>query len=191
MLFRSVLDYLQWPKTGVVLAPNQPDDEDIHTTNLKSIRQYSDPNSALINSLMLSFDDSEIASEGFAELRAMANIFSEAGYGSRIQIDPSVVRGLEYYTGPVFECELLIEIRDDDDKIVRFGSVGGGGRYDDLVARFTGQQTPATGFSIGVSRLYAALKLVGKAEESDVLASSISTRPIRRLLSSSDRKSVV
>ena len=88
----------------------------------------------------------------------------------RIRYDSSVVRGLEYYTGPVFECELLMETMDEDGKTVRFGSVGGGGRYDDLVARFTGQQVPATGFSIGVSRLYSALKLVGKAEESTTLA---------------------
>ena len=54
-----------------------------------------------------------------------------------------------------------METKDDDGKPVRFGSVGGGGRYDDLVARFTGQQVPATGFSIGVSRLYSALKLAG------------------------------
>jgi histidyl-tRNA synthetase len=80
------------------------------------------------------------------------------------------VRGLEYYTGPVFECELLMETKDEDGRTVRFGSVGGGGRYDDLVARFTGQQVPATGFSIGVSRLYSALKLAGLAQESSTLA---------------------
>ncbi len=110
-------------------------------------------------------------SEGLTELSAMQTIFDVAGYGpDRIKVDPSVVRGLEYYTGPVFECELLIPTMDEDGKPVRFGSVGGGGRYDDLVARFTGQQVPATGFSIGVSRLYSALKLVGKAEESATLA---------------------
>jgi histidyl-tRNA synthetase len=64
----------------------------------------------------------------------------------------------------------LMETKDEDGNTVRFGSVGGGGRYDDLVARFTGQQVPATGFSIGVSRLYSALKLVGKAETSKTLA---------------------
>ena len=110
-------------------------------------------------------------SEGLTELSAMQTIFDFAAYGpDRIKIDPSVVRGLEYYTGPVFECELLIPTTDEDGKPVRFGSVGGGGRYDDLVARFTGQQVPATGFSIGVSRLYSALKLVGKAEQSATLA---------------------
>ncbi len=83
--------------------------------------------------------------------------------------DTTVIRGLEYYTGPVFECELLMETKDEDGNTVRFGSVGGGGRYDDLVARFTGAQVPATGFSIGVSRLYSALKLVGKAQTADTL----------------------
>ena len=76
---------------------------------------------------------------------------------SRATFDPSVVRGLEYYTGAVFEAELLLETIDDKGQPVRFGSIGGGGRYDDLVARFTGQSTPATGFSFGVSRLTAAL----------------------------------
>jgi histidyl-tRNA synthetase len=109
--------------------------------------------------------------EGLRDLEAMQALFAAAGYGAdRIRYDSSVVRGLEYYTGPVFECELLMETKDEDGKTVRFGSVGGGGRYDDLVARFTGQQVPATGFSIGVSRLYSALKLVGKAEEASTLA---------------------
>ena len=110
-------------------------------------------------------------SSGIDELAKMTEIFDASGYDAdRIRIDTSVVRGLEYYTGPVFECELLMETKDEDGRPVRFGSVGGGGRYDDLVARFTGQPVPATGFSIGVSRLYSALKLVGKAEESATLA---------------------
>ena len=84
-----------------------------------------------------------------------------AGYGvDRIRFDPSVVRGLEYYTGPVFEAELTFETRGDDGKPVRFGSVGGGGRYDGLVARFRAEPVPATGFSIGVSRLLAALRAI-------------------------------
>jgi histidyl-tRNA synthetase len=114
---------------------------------------------------------SKTGEEGLRDLEAMQTLFAAAGYGvDRVRYDSAVVRGLEYYTGPVFECELLMETKDEDGNTVRFGSVGGGGRYDDLVARFTGQQVPATGFSIGVSRLYAALKLVGKAQVSDVLA---------------------
>ena len=86
-----------------------------------------------------------------------------AGYGyRRIRIDPSVVRGLEYYTGPVYEVELTFEINDERGRPVRFGSVGGGGRYDGLVSRFRGEPVPATGFSIGVSRLQAALTALGK-----------------------------
>jgi histidyl-tRNA synthetase len=102
--------------------------------------------------------------QGLAELREINAFVMAAGYGpDRIWIDPSVVRGLEYYTGPVFEAELLIPATDEKGNPVRFGSVGGGGRYDDLVARFTGQKVPATGFSIGVSRLQAALNLIGRA----------------------------
>jgi histidyl-tRNA synthetase len=96
-----------------------------------------------------------------------------SGYGDRVRIDPSVVRGLEYYTGPVFEVELLLETRDDKGRPVRFGSVGGGGRYDGLVSRFRNEPVPSTGFSIGVSRLMAALvhlkKIDTKAEPGPVV----------------------
>jgi histidyl-tRNA synthetase len=109
--------------------------------------------------------------EGVEELRSIWEMVSAAGYNDgRIRIDPSVVRGLEYYTGPVYEAELLAEIPNEEGKIVRFGSVGGGGRYDGLVSRFRGEPVPATGFSIGVSRLTAALKALGKLDTSDVLA---------------------
>ncbi|POF34648.1 histidine--tRNA ligase [Roseibium marinum] len=109
--------------------------------------------------------------EGVAELNAMASIFESCGYGEdRIKIDPSVVRGLEYYTGPVYEAELLFDVTNEKGEVVQFGSVGGGGRYDGLVKRFTGRDVPATGFSIGVSRLMTALKNLGKLDTSDVLA---------------------
>lgn len=102
---------------------------------------------------------------GVAELRAIDALARAAGYGpDRVTFDSSIVRGLDYYTGPVFEAELTFEVTGDDGRPVRFGSVGGGGRYDDLVARFTGQRVPATGFSIGVSRLQAALAHLGKAK---------------------------
>jgi histidyl-tRNA synthetase len=78
------------------------------------------------------------------------------------RIETTVVRGLEYYTGTVFEAELLLQTTDEKGQPVRFGSIGGGGRYDDLVARFTGQQAPATGFSFGVSRLSSALRAAGR-----------------------------
>ncbi len=102
--------------------------------------------------------------QGIEELRAIAALIAAAGYEQRIVIDPSVVRGLEYYTGPVYETELTFEIRDDEGRPVRFGSVGGGGRYDGLIARFRGEAVPATGFSIGVSRLAAALAHIGRSD---------------------------
>ena len=109
------------------------------------------------------FSDSDSVKSGTNELREISRIVRSAGYGTkRIKIDVSVVRGLEYYTGPVYEVELLIETKDEKGRPVRFGSVGGGGRYDGLVSRFMGQPVPATGFSIGVSRLQAALTLIGK-----------------------------
>ncbi len=107
--------------------------------------------------------ESETGKEGLRELAEIQALVSASGYDAdRIKIDPSVVRGLEYYTGPVFEAELTFEITDDDGRPMRFGSVGGGGRYDDLVARFTGQKVPATGFSVGISRLQAALAALNK-----------------------------
>ncbi|QQO24109.1 histidine--tRNA ligase [Bradyrhizobium diazoefficiens] len=109
--------------------------------------------------------DSKIGQQGREELEEIGRLVAAAGYGEdRIKIDPSVVRGLEYYTGPVYEVELLLETKDEKGRPVRFGSVGGGGRYDGLVSRFRGEPVPATGFSIGVSRLQAALTLLGKLD---------------------------
>jgi histidyl-tRNA synthetase len=109
--------------------------------------------------------------EGVDELNTIGALSTSAGYGpDRIKIDPSVVRGLEYYTGPVFEAELLFDVTNEKGEKVVFGSVGGGGRYDGLVSRFMGQPVPATGFSIGVSRLMTALKNLGKLGMDEVVA---------------------
>ncbi len=109
------------------------------------------------------FAQAEAAMEGFRELEAIIAALRGLGVDdTQAVFDPSIVRGLEYYTGAVFEADLLIETPDEKGHPVRFGSIGGGGRYDDLVARFTGERTPATGFSFGVSRLAAALKAAGR-----------------------------
>jgi histidyl-tRNA synthetase len=103
--------------------------------------------------------------EGLADLDRIHQTLSGLGFSEdRAVFDPSVVRGLEYYTGVVFEADLLLATTDERGQAVRFGSVGGGGRYDDLVARFTGEVVPATGGSFGVSRLATALKAAGRAE---------------------------
>jgi len=110
--------------------------------------------------------DSKIGVEGVEELEEIAALLDAQGYGpDRIVIDPSVVRGLGYYTGPVYEAELTFEILDEKGRKRQFGSVAGGGRYDDLVKRFTGQSVPATGVSIGVDRLLAALAAKGQTQE--------------------------
>jgi len=108
--------------------------------------------------------------EGVEELNFIGALVRSAGYQSdRVKIDPSVVRGLEYYTGPVYEAELLFDVTNEKGEKVVFGSVGGGGRYDGLVSRFMGQPVPATGFSIGVSRLMTALKNLGKLGQAEVI----------------------
>jgi len=108
-------------------------------------------------------EGSATGAEGVAELGEIAALLAAQGYGpDRIVIDPSVVRGLGYYTGPVFEAELTFEITDEKGRPRQFGSVAGGGRYDDLVRRFTGEAVPATGVSIGVDRLIAALRAKGR-----------------------------
>ncbi|MBV9993299.1 MAG: histidine--tRNA ligase [Alphaproteobacteria bacterium] len=98
------------------------------------------------------------------DLLAIQDIVRRNGYEiDRVAIDTSIIRGLDYYTGPVFEAQLTFPVKNEDGEEVVFGSVAGGGRYDDLVARFTGQQVPATGISIGVSRLLTALRARGLA----------------------------
>jgi len=115
--------------------------------------------------------ESATGQQGIDELAEMATLFSAAGYNTdRIEFNSWIVRGLGYYTGPVFEAELLFDVKDDDGNVMRFGSVGSGGRYDGLVERFKGVKVPATGFSIGVSRLQAALEALGQLKDEEITA---------------------
>ncbi|MEM6376533.1 MAG: HisS family protein, partial [Pseudomonadota bacterium] len=132
---------------------------------LAFLTSRADGNEATLANLRQAVGESGIGQEGVRELEEIAALLAAQGYGpDRIIIDPSVVRGLGYYTGPVFEAELTFDILDEKGRKRQFGSIAGGGRYDDLVKRFTGQSVPATGISIGVDRLLAALrekKLIG------------------------------
>ncbi|MBV9076332.1 MAG: ATP phosphoribosyltransferase regulatory subunit, partial [Methylobacteriaceae bacterium] len=129
---------------------------------------------------------SEVGRAGVSEVRDLKAIVEACGYDdSRIVIDPSVVRGLEYYTGPVFEAELTFPVVNDDGQTVRFGSVAGGGRYDGLVGRFRPEPVPATGFSIGVSRLLSALQIV----KSPIVADERARGPVVVLVMDRDRVS--
>ena len=119
-------------------------------------------NTRTLSNLRAAIGHSETGAAGIAELDQIATLLDAQGVGEpRAVIDPSVVRGLGYYTGPVFEAALTFDIRDEKGRTRQFGSVAGGGRYDDLVKRFTGQAVPATGVSIGVDRLLAALHARG------------------------------
>jgi histidyl-tRNA synthetase len=142
-------------------------DSILEAHNQIGLAKFFDPPSlnpsllALLN-VNVALKGAALGMEGIGELLFILKLVQDAGYEDRIRIDPSVVRGLEYYTGPVFEVELLIETKDEKGRPVRFGSVGGGGRYDGLVSRFRGEAVPATGFSIGVSRLQAALDVINR-----------------------------
>ena len=126
---------------------------------------FVESNKGVLDGMMTHFGSNETSRVGIEELKLISDLAEAAGYDrNRIRIDPSVVRGLEYYTGPVYEVELTLETKDEKGRPVRFGSVGGGGRYDGLVSRFRGEPVPATGFSIGVSRLQAALTMLGKVD---------------------------
>jgi histidyl-tRNA synthetase len=133
-------------------------------TQINELQQFIFTRFDALDKALARFDNENYRS-GIRELGDVWKIVSAAGYDDgRIGIVPSVIRGLEYYTGPVYEADLTFETKGDDGKPVRFGSVGGGGRYDGLIARFRGEPVPATGFSIGVSRLLAALRHLGKAQ---------------------------
>jgi histidyl-tRNA synthetase len=126
-------------------------------------------NEVTVQNLRKTFGDIPIAATGINELEEITRLARIAGYDEkRIIIDSSVVRGLEYYTGPVFEADLIAPITDEKGQPIRLGSVVSGGRYDGLVERFTGEKVPATGISIGVSRLLFGLQRLGKYQASAV-----------------------
>ena len=143
------------------LASGEIDKKDVENIRAKG----------LFGGLSANTVDSRIGTDGRFDLEELWSLVSDAEYNDgRIQIDPTCVRGLEYYTGTVFEAELQFPVKNEKGQEVVFGSVGGGGRYDGLVSRFMGQPVPATGFSIGVSRLMTALKNLGKLDTGKTLA---------------------
>ncbi|MBN9441096.1 histidine--tRNA ligase [Bosea sp. (in: a-proteobacteria)] len=129
-------------------------------TNARDSEGSAKLSAAALTDLRGLVEGAENGQAGIAELEQIRELITAAGYLGRIILDPSVVRGLEYYTGSVYEVELTFPVTNEDGQVVRFGSVAGGGRYDGLVGRFRPEPVPAVGFSIGVSRLYSALKAV-------------------------------
>ncbi|WP_157016941.1 histidine--tRNA ligase [Mesorhizobium xinjiangense] len=156
---------LQSGNAGILVDEARASEAELSAGPFPGSTQYLS-NRQLCKDMAEAAEENGMEQSGIDELGTIAALVDAAGYGpDRIRIDGSVVRGLEYYTGPVYEAELLAEIPNEKGEIVRFGSVGGGGRYDGLVSRFRGEPVPATGFSIGVSRLVTALKNLGKLEK--------------------------
>jgi histidyl-tRNA synthetase len=173
------LDRLGRDDVGKLLGPGRKDESGDFTKGaaltdsaIRMVLDFISPSEPTLNidgdallTLPSGFTHTERFREGAKEINEIRKFIEHAGYrSSQIRIDQTVVRGLEYYTGPVYEVELTLPITGDDGKPVRFGSIGGGGRYDGLVSRFRGEPVPATGFSIGVSRLLAALMHLGKID---------------------------
>ena len=177
------LDKFEWPEVKKLLGSGRRDESGDFTAGANLTESQIEQIGAMINTWesvklrpsnafrhdlfdkLIEGETPESLSSGLSELGSINDFVYSSGYGQdRIRIDLSVVRGLEYYTGPVYEVELLLDTKDEKGRPVRFGSVGGGGRYDGLVSRFRGEVVPATGFSIGVSRLQAALTMLGKLD---------------------------
>ncbi len=162
---------------GLLLGPGREDESGDFTkgaglddasiaTLLAFAGARRDSRSQTLNVLADIAGGNEAGAQGIETLNAVHEILNALNVTDEMAVfDPAIVRGLEYYTGPVFEAELLREFKDEKGRLVRFGSVGGGGRYDDLIARFTGEQVPATGMSVGVSRLAALLAAEAEAED--------------------------
>ena len=176
-------DRLGWEGTAALLGEGRLDDSGDYTKGAKLpaavigtieafLASVSTPDLTRAETLEAVARAGGLGATGEAALAELAAIDAALGAmkvgQDRVRFDPTIVRGLEYYTGAVFEAELLLDTVDDKGRAVRFGSIGGGGRYDDLVARFTGERTPATGFSFGVSRLASALRAAGQGGTADV-----------------------
>ncbi|WP_299953875.1 histidine--tRNA ligase [uncultured Roseobacter sp.] len=132
------------------------------------VDEFGEKNARRLASMRQAVEGSQIGNQGVNELEDIVRLAKGLGYeDDRVVVDSSVVRGLGYYTGPVYEAELTFDIQDEKGRTRNFGSVAGGGRYDDLVKRFTGQEVPATGVSIGVDRLLAALQAKGRMQTSE------------------------
>ncbi|MDR3476146.1 MAG: histidine--tRNA ligase [Devosia sp.] len=166
------LTEVQAAKTMVLFEVPAIADEAVATTRLPGAKHGAGPADiqkfenvradAVFGGMSVDAAKNSTGLKGLSDLRTIWSLVHASGYNDgRIRIDPSVVRGLEYYTGPVFEIELTFPVTNEHGQQVVFGSVGGGGRYDGLVSRFRSEPVPATGFSIGVSRLANALKLTG------------------------------
>ena len=167
------LDRLGVEGVRALLGKGRKDESGDYTKGAELTAEQAAPILKMIQSEQLNATDfaaalTGVGGDGLKEVAEIGALVAQAGYDDRINVDLSVVRGLEYYTGPVFEAELLSPINDERGQQIRLGSVVSGGRYDGLVERFTAEKVPATGISIGVSRLLFGLQRLGKYKGSAV-----------------------
>jgi histidyl-tRNA synthetase len=140
------IDRLGWGEVKKLLGKGRKDKSGDYT---KGANLKSDQIKIIENALKSKMSDSEDVSE-------IIKIFQDYNFNN-YKFDPSVIRGLDYYTGPIFEVNLNFEVKNSKGQTIQFGSIGGGGRYDNLVNNFGNFDCPATGISIGLDRLVFAL----------------------------------
>ena len=140
------IDRLGWAEVKKLLGKGRKDISG-------DITKGADLNEKQIETLEKKIKDVKPNSDDILEIIKIFEAYNFKNY----KYDPSVIRGLEYYTGPIFEVNLNFEVKNSKDKVIQFGSIGGGGRYDNLVNNFGSFDCPATGISIGIDRLVFAL----------------------------------
>jgi histidyl-tRNA synthetase len=170
---RALLGAGRLDATGVFMPGAKLADEQAKVV-LEFVQAGDSERSVVLRRMEAIVGESAVGREGVAELRAVGEILDVLELpASAVCFDPAIVRGLAYYTGTVFEA--LATFADERGNERAFGSLGGGGRYDDLVERFTGQKVPATGGSIGIDRLLDALKTSGRLREQKKLGPVVVT----------------
>jgi len=140
------IDRLGWEEAKKLLGEGRKDKSGDYT---KGAKLSNDQIKTIESTLRGKIPDSK-------DILEILKIF-EAYNFKNYKFDPSVIRGLEYYTGPIFEVNLNFQVKNSKGQTIQFGSIGGGGRYDNLVSNFGNLDCPATGISIGLDRLVFAL----------------------------------
>jgi len=140
------IDRLGWGEAKKLLGEGRKDRSGDYT---KGANLNSDQIKIIENALKNKTPDNE-------DVLEITKIFKDYNF-ENYKFDPSVIRGLEYYTGPIFEVNLNFQVKNSKGQAIQFGSIGGGGRYDNLVSNFGNFDCPATGISIGLDRLVFAL----------------------------------
>jgi len=150
------IDRLGWEEAKKLLEKGRKDKSGDYTkgANLNNEQIKVIENSLLMKNKTSAMENKRISmSEDVDQIITIFQLYNFKNY----EFEPSVIRGLEYYTGPIFEVNLNFEVKNSKGQAIQFGSIGGGGRYDNLVSNFGNFDCPATGISIGLDRLVFAL----------------------------------